>query len=105
MQPDLLVVPPEEVTNSWTTYQTLLLAVEVLSPSSRRRDRVDKRDLYQERQVATYWVVDHEAGLVEVWEPNDERPLVVTETLKWRVAPEAGELEIQLSEMFRDLPG
>ena len=35
VQPDLLVVPPEEVTNTWTTFRTLLLAVEVMSPGSR----------------------------------------------------------------------
>ena len=105
VQPDLLVVPPEEVTNSWTTYKTLLLAVEVLSPSSRRRDKIDKRDLYQERQVAAYWVVDHETGVVEVWEPNDQRPLVVAETLTWRVTAAASDLAIQLSELFRGLPG
>jgi len=43
VQPDLLVVSPEELSNSWTTFRTLVLAAEVLSPSSPRRDRVDKR--------------------------------------------------------------
>lgn len=104
VQPDLLVVPPEEVTNSWTTYRTLLLAVEVLSPSSRRRDKVDKRRLYQERHVGTYWVVDHEAGVVEVWTPADERPLVVAETLRWRIAPDTAELRVELAGLFRGLP-
>lgn len=54
VQPDLLVVPPEEITNDWTTYKTLLLAIEILSPSTARYDRVVKRRLYQEYHVATY---------------------------------------------------
>jgi Uma2 family endonuclease len=104
VQPDLLVVPPEEVTSSWTSYRTLLLGVEVLSPSSPRRDRVDKRRLYQEHRVATYWIVDSEAGLVEVWHPDDDHPAIVTGALGWRVRPEAVELMIDVGELCAGLP-
>ena len=105
VQPDLFVVPPNEVTNSWSTFRTLLLAVEVLSPSSGRRDRVDKRRLYQNQRVAAYWIVDHDAGVVEVWTPADERPLMATASLTWRVTPNAPELAIDLEALFRGLPG
>jgi hypothetical protein len=88
------VVPPEGVGGSWASYRTLLLAVEVLSPSSLRRDRVDQRRLYQERRVAAYWMVDPEAGLVEVWHPEDERPAVVAAVLSWRIRPQAAELSV-----------
>ncbi len=36
----------------------LLLAVEVLSPSSRRRDVGDKLTAYRDAGVPSYWVVD-----------------------------------------------
>jgi Uma2 family endonuclease len=104
VQPDLLIVPPEEVTNSWTTYRTLLLAVEVISPSSRRRDQVDKRRLYQEHRVATYWIVDPDAELVEVWQPGDDRPLVATEQLTWRLVPDSDPITIDLVALFAKLP-
>jgi Uma2 family endonuclease len=94
VQPDLLVVPPEEVTSSWTTWRTLLLTVEVLSPSSRRRDRVEKRRLYQEHGVNAYWIVDPEAQLVEVWHPGDDRPEIATESLTWRARADAPELVV-----------
>jgi Uma2 family endonuclease len=84
--------------------RTLLLAVEVVSPSSARGDRLLKRGLYQRQGVETYWIVDPDAALVEVWHPEDDRPEIVTEVLRWRVTPEADELVLDLGELFRDLP-
>lgn len=104
VQPDLFVVPATEVSRSWKTCQTLLLAVEVVSPGSARGDRVIKRRLYQQQRVATYWIVDPDAAVVEVWHPDDERPEIVADVLRWRVGDEAPELAIDLEELFTELP-
>ena len=75
-QPDILVVPVDESRRAMREglpIRELLLAVEVLSPSSSRHDRVRKRPLYQ-RHVPDYWIVDLDARLVERWTPDDERP-------------------------------
>ncbi|MEX0692274.1 MAG: Uma2 family endonuclease [Gemmatimonadales bacterium] len=101
VQPDLLVIPSDQVTGRWEDVRTLLLAVEVVSPGSARHDRVTKRRLYQQMRVATYWVVDPDARLVEVWHPPDTRPEIVTGDLVWRVAAEAAEVRISLEEIFR----
>lgn len=57
LQPDLLVVRDEDVGEQNVT-APLVLAVEVLSPSTRRKDRVLKRSKYEEAGVLSYWIVD-----------------------------------------------
>ena len=42
------------------------LAIEILSPSTRRRDETIKRRLYESTGVAEYWVVDPELETVKV---------------------------------------
>jgi Uma2 family endonuclease len=104
VQPDLFVFPVAEMSKSWKTVRTLLLAAEVVSPSSARGDRLVKRRLYQRQRVATYWVVDPDARLVEVWRPDDDRPAIITDVLRWRVAPDASDFEVELSTLFSGLP-
>ena len=104
VQPDLFVVPADQVTGDWRDCQTLLLAAEIVSPSSARADRVRKRRLYQRRGVATYWVVDPDARVVEVWRPDQDRPELLTDTVRWRVTPEASELAVAVPSLFVELP-
>ncbi len=41
------------------------LAVEVLSPSSQKRDRLKKRAVYENHGVPEYWIVDPESRTLE----------------------------------------
>jgi Uma2 family endonuclease len=43
------------------------LVIEILSPSTARRDRTVKRQLYERHGVAQYWIVDIDAKQIEVW--------------------------------------
>ena len=45
----------------WETIGRLLLAIEILSPSTARHDRFTKRRLFQEIGADEYWVVDADA--------------------------------------------
>ncbi len=55
------------------------LVIEVLSPDSARRDRIEKRYLYERFGVQEYWVVDVDQALVEVYRRQaDTLPIVQT---------------------------
>lgn len=57
LQPDLLVVRNEDVRGG-DIGAAMVLAVEVLSPSTSRKDRTLKRSRYEEAGVGSYWIVD-----------------------------------------------
>ena len=67
LQPDLLVVRRDDV-GELNIQRPLLLAVEVLSPSTRAKDLLLKRGLYEDSGVSSYWIVDPEEPSVVVLE-------------------------------------
>jgi len=104
VQPDIFVVPPDQL-GDWQSMARLALVAEIVSPSSGRADRVVKRRAYQRHGVPTYWVVDPDAALVEVWTPEDDRPQIVTDVLTWRWDANAPELQIPMAELFAERAG
>lgn len=101
LQPDLFVVPHGHIPgDTWTTVKALLLAVEVLSPSSAHFDRVRKRRFLQRVGVPEYWVVDVDARLIERWRPGDERPELADGRFEW-TPPDAEEpLGVDVVRLF-----
>lgn len=102
VQPDVFVIAREEAgARDWASVKTLRLVVEVLSPSTARHDRFQKRKLYQAQQVETVWLVDAERKVVEVWTPDAAFPRVETERVVWQPEGESEALEISLGDLFR----
>lgn len=104
VSPDLIVVPLEEARRlDWTALRTVLLVVEVLSPSSLRLDGTVKRRLYQERGVGHYWIVDPEEQVVEIWRPGDAIPHIEHDEITWQPTGAASPFSLRLVELFRPL--
>ena len=107
VQPDVFVAPliQGRRPRTWKEVTGLVLAIEVLSPSSARADRVVKRRRYQRAAVPEYWVVDLDARLVERWRPGDERPELMSETLTWQTSSSVEALTIDLPAFFSEVVG
>ena len=104
VEPDVFVASLDEVrTLDWAKVKTLLLVIEVLSPSSRRADRFTKRVEYQRQNIPCYWIVDPDARQVEIWAPADTFPRFERERLVWRPAGATQAFELTLEELFRPL--
>jgi Uma2 family endonuclease len=70
MQPDLLVARRADLTER-DLPQAPLLALEVLSPSTRRYDLLLKRSRFEAAGCVHYWVVDPDEPRLIAWELRD----------------------------------
>ena len=101
VQPDVLVIlagrgpqPTRE-----RLYGPPALVIEIISYSSKRTDRLQKRALYMEEGVPEYWIVDPELKQIERWRTGDEQPEILRDRLEWRPT-EAPALAIDLVRLF-----
>ena len=101
-EPDIFLIPALDgrMPRAADPVTRLLLAVEVLSPSSARHDRITKRRFFQAHGVPEYWVVDGEAEAFEVWHPGDERAALLDDRLTWRPNSDGNPLELDISAFF-----
>ena len=107
VQPDIFVSPLVNGRKSldWRDTTSLLLAVEVLSPSSLRTDRVIKRRFYSKHAVDEYWVVDLDARIIERIKLGEERPEILDRELTWAPSGAIEPLVIDLESLFRGIFG
>ncbi len=99
LQPDLLVVRRADIRER-NIVAPLLLAVEVLSRSTRRYDAVLKASVYAEHEVASYWIVDPDepsivaydlvdGAYVEVGRAAGDQSVTLTQPFEATVTPKA----------------
>jgi Uma2 family endonuclease len=102
VQPDVLVAPrlPGATAPSLRSVNALTLAVEVLSPSTRRVDQTRKRALYAAMRVPEYWILDPEHRTVTRCRPGDPAAEVLAESLVWQPDPAVAPLELDLVGLF-----
>jgi Uma2 family endonuclease len=102
VQPDVLVTPrvPSATPQSLLSVNALTLAVEVVSPSTRRVDQRQKRALYAAMRVPEYWIVDAEQRTVTRCRPGELVAEILAESLVWQPDPAVAPLVLDLVALF-----
>ena len=102
VEPDLFVIPlaSGRAVIGPANLGDLLLAIEVLSPTTAGLDRYKKRPTYQREGVREYWIVDADARFVERWRPDVDEPEIIRAVIEWRAPGAADVLDIDLDLLF-----
>jgi Uma2 family endonuclease len=102
VQPDLFVVPGVDGRSpeSFAEVKRLLLAIETLSPSTARLDRVVKRALYRDEDIPEFWIIDLDSRTFERSTPADARVDVLDERVEWMPAGASMPLVIDVAAYF-----
>jgi Uma2 family endonuclease len=105
VQPDVFVVPlvGTKRPRHFDEVRRLLVAAEVLSPTTARADRVRKRALFRDEGVAEYWIVDLESRTFERSTPADARVDVIDDELHWSPAGATTPMVIDVAAFFAAL--
>lgn len=103
VQPDVLVILNDRLHQ--LTRKRLngppSLVIEIISYSSKRTDRLQKRELYQDETVPDYWIVDIELRRVERWRPGMAAPELLDRSLVWEPVAGVAPLTLDLEDLFR----
>jgi Uma2 family endonuclease len=75
VEPDILYISRERagVLTDQHVHGAPDLAVEIVSPGTRKTDEITKRKLYERFGVQEYWVVDPELDAIKVYRRTDDR--------------------------------
>lgn len=85
VEPDLTVVCDPGKIDEYGCKGAPDLIIEILLPSTARRDRLEKFDLYQRAWVREYWIVDPDTRTVQVYSLEEGRycaPQIFIDTVK-----------------------
>ena len=77
------------------------LVVEVLSPSTANRDRVEKLDLYAAAGVPEYWIVDPKTRVMEFHVLDGETYRVTARDSGEYQSPQFAEVQINLTQFWQ----
>jgi Uma2 family endonuclease len=102
VQPDVFVVPLSagRRPRRFDDVGRLLLAAEVISPSTGRADRVKKRVMFRDEAVPEYWVVDLESRTFERSTPADARIERLDDQITWHPSGATSPLTIDVADYF-----
>lgn len=107
VQPDLSVICDRSKIDERGCLGAPTLLIEILSPSSVKRDRELKLELYERHGVKEYWIVHPHEKSIDVYKLDEEggygRPELY-ESKDTIEVPLLGDLKVELEKLFSDLP-
>jgi Uma2 family endonuclease len=100
--PDMFVFrdPPGSRVRDWSGIHPVQLVIEVLSRSTRTRDRTVKRALYQAQGIPEYWIIDTDARVVERWRAESTAAECLPQSLIWQPVASVPPLVIDIVAYF-----
>jgi Uma2 family endonuclease len=102
VEPDLMVRQPMHKPDAtWDDAPIPVLVVEILSPTTRRRDQLQKRLLYMDAGVDEYWIVDPERNDITVVR-DDRDDAVVRDELAWKPSDASAPFTLDVRQLFGD---
>jgi len=109
--PDIAIVCNPDIIKDNAIYGAPDLAVEILSPSTTKRDRIYKREIYGEYGIKEYWIVDPKNFSVEIYllkdgklELNEVFTIIPKETIRRMTDEEKTEIIYTFkTSLFDDL--
>lgn len=105
LEPDVAIYPsPEYLNLPWRDMPAPVLVVEVLSPSTRKRDRHRKRPAYLTHGVGQVWLVNEEARTIERWTAASEFPEINHGSITWSPSADLPSLVVTEAELFGPQP-
>jgi Uma2 family endonuclease len=99
VEPDLMVRAGQPRGGTWDTAPRPILIVEVLSPTTRRRDRGPKRGLYVDAAIHDYWIVDPDGRAITVIQPGAD-DLIARDGFVWHPRGASDGLSIKTADVF-----
>ena len=118
--PDVMIVCNPDIVEERAIYGTPDLVVEILSPSTASRDRMEKFAAYEKYGVKEYWIVSPYDKRVEVYLRKDDRLVLdnvysIYRDFEWEVLTEEqkaavkqaikvslyDDFEVQLKDIFK----
>lgn len=101
VEPDLMVRPvPSPLPVRWEDAPLPILVVEIISDTTRRRDRVDKRASYGDAGIPDYWIVDGDRRSIGIVHAGG-RIADVSASLTWHPGGAPEPFELDLPAYFR----
>ena len=99
-EPDIMVCKPGAARVTWEEAPLPILVAEILSPSSRRRERERKRAFYiNDLRIPDYWIVDPDKRVITRVKPGCA-DVVCNASLEWHPAGATAPLVVDVQRLF-----